>query len=210
MPMGSTRTVAQVAKMALARQSDLIKLALFIGVALFFFEAQATSNRSLRSGVAVYDVTEYGAKGDGKLVVDEDGNPGNNIPFIKAWRKTCDSAGPAKMVIPAGNFVIGQILFGGPCKNPNPIIEFQGTVVACKDPSVYYSPEWFLVENVNGISMIGSGTFDGQGVINFSPIDCKHNPQCIHLAPSLKFDGAAKAGKGYVKVITAVNSHFRA
>lgn len=154
------------------------------------------------------------------------------------------------MVIPAGNFVIGQILFGGPCKNPNPIIEFQGTVVACKDPSVYYSPEWFLVENVNGISMIGSGTFDGQGVINFSPIDCKHNPQCIHLAPvsinlslhviqlvlpfrfslfstamrdnhvtlylwylvwqSLKFDGAAKAGKGYVKVITAVNSHFRA
>ncbi|GAB2281635.1 hypothetical protein Dimus_016209 [Dionaea muscipula] len=76
--------------------------------------------------------------------------------------------------------------------------------MACKDVSTYYSPGWFLFENVNGISITGSGTFEGQGVINWQ------NPDSKHLPPSLKINGAAKSAASSIQAIKAVNSKFKA
>ncbi|GAB2281634.1 hypothetical protein Dimus_016208 [Dionaea muscipula] len=63
--------------MALAKRSEfIIKIALFIGIAMFFSEAQATRvSRSLLQSSAIFDVTRFGAKGNGKLAVNEDGDP---------------------------------------------------------------------------------------------------------------------------------------
>ncbi|GAB2281632.1 hypothetical protein Dimus_016206 [Dionaea muscipula] len=193
--------------MALVQRSELNKVALLIfGLAMFFNGAQARLHLGIvqRSSSTIFDVTKFGAKGNGKLSIDQDGDPNNNAAFIQAWRATCDSNGPAKMVIPPGNFVTSQVVFGGPCRNPNPIIELQGTVVASKDVSTYYSPDWFLIENVNGLSIIGSGTFEGQGKINWQDTDCKNNlPNC-----SLKIHGAAKSAANSIEAIRAINSRF--
>ncbi|GMH02595.1 hypothetical protein Nepgr_004434 [Nepenthes gracilis] len=193
--------------MATPRTNELTKVVLFLGLALFFSEAQGRTHRSLAqtTGTAVFDVTSYGAKGDGKEAVDEDGEPINDVAFIQAWNAACHTAGPAKVVIPPGKFVLGQVIFAGPCQCPNPIVEVQGTVIATTDLSQYPSPDWFLFERVDGVVLTGTGTFDGQGHVNWGQNDCEKNPDCVTLPSSIKFHRLSNA---VIEGIKSVNSMF--
>ncbi|KAL0421389.1 UNVERIFIED_CONTAM: Exopolygalacturonase [Sesamum latifolium] len=67
---------------------------------------------STPSSEAVFDIFKYGAKLEPKF--------DNAQAIIKAWRAACESSGPAKVVIPAGDFMAGEVVFAGPCKSPPP------------------------------------------------------------------------------------------
>ncbi|KAG8389516.1 hypothetical protein BUALT_Bualt02G0237500 [Buddleja alternifolia] len=105
---------------------------------------------------AVFDVMKYGAKANGRA---DDGTA-----FIKAWRAACDSEGLAKVVIPPGTYMAGEVVFSGPCKAQAPItIEIQGNLSANTDPSSYTQGAWIMVERVENVVVTGGGTINGNG-----------------------------------------------
>lgn len=102
---------------------------------------------------------------------------------MQTWNRACKgSTTPAKMVIPIGTYLVGPVVFQGPCKSPSPlIIEVNGLLKATTDISEYESPEWFSFEHINGLLITGGGTFDGQGNALWKYNDCKLNPDCAPL-----------------------------
>lgn len=103
--------------------------------------------------------------------------------FMQTWVAACHSGGPAKVVFPVGTFLTGPLVYAGPCDGPM-TVEIQGTVKATTDISEYSSAEWILFESITGLSLIGSGTFDGQGAETWMYNDCRKHPHCT-LPPTV-------------------------
>lgn len=103
--------------------------------------------------------------------------------FTNVWNEACKkNADPAKVLVPKGTFLTSPVVFQGPCKSSNSIIvEVQGTVVATTNLS-QYEDYWFLFEKINGVTLTGGGTFDGQGPKIWK---CKENNECTKL-PSVR------------------------
>ncbi|KAL3725347.1 hypothetical protein ACJRO7_030372 [Eucalyptus globulus] len=154
----------------------------------------------VETGAAVFDVTQYSAKADGKT--------DNSMAFVKAWNAACHNSGPAKLVIPTGTFLSGPVVFQGPCEGSNPItVEVNGTIIASTDISEYSEDGWFSFELIDGLVLKG-GIFDGQGQTAWPYNDCKRNKDCQHLPVSLKFN---KVNNTVVDGVTSLNSkgfHF--
>ncbi|WOL11251.1 polygalacturonase-like protein [Canna indica] len=106
----------------------------------------------LTSATASYNVVSYGAKPDGRT--------DSAKAFQSAWSAACGSAKSASIIVPAGQFLISQATFQGPCKNNAIRILIAGTLVA---PAGYSSAtNWLLFKYVQGVSIFG-GTIDGRG-----------------------------------------------
>ncbi|OMO53599.1 Glycoside hydrolase, family 28 [Corchorus capsularis] len=106
--------------------------------------------------VKTFNVVDYGAKADGTT--------NNAFAFIKAFKEACNFNGNAMMVIPDGKFLVGSVVFEGPCSNPSPlIIQVNGYILAT--PTLYGYPQvdWFNFQKINGLILTGHGTFHGQG-----------------------------------------------
>ncbi|KAJ7972999.1 Pectin lyase-like superfamily protein [Quillaja saponaria] len=148
------------------------------------------------TGPAVVDVTTFGAKADDKT--------DNVEAFMQGWIAACRNAsGPSKLVIPQGTFVVGPMVFQGPCSQQPMIVEVHGTVKATTDVSEYTSAEWISFEGVDGLVLTGRGIFDGQGSSVWAYNDCKNNVKCAPLPASLKF---TKVTNAIVEGITSLNS----
>ncbi|XP_030455903.1 polygalacturonase-like [Syzygium oleosum] len=117
-----------------------------------FFLIVATSLR--QSEAAVYNVLSYGAKPDGRS--------DSTQAFQRAWSSACTSAAPATVYVPQGNFVLGPVVFTGPCKS-RILFQIAGTLVA---PSNYWSlgnsGYWILFIKVTRVQVYG-GTLNAQG-----------------------------------------------
>ncbi|GAB4841102.1 hypothetical protein Ancab_021846 [Ancistrocladus abbreviatus] len=170
--------------------------------------ADAASAAAAAAGAAaggVYDVTKFGAKGDGVEVKNADGDPENGFSFMRAWKAACE-APTGKVLVPPGKFVTGQMFFSGPCKNPRPVVEVHGTVMASTDVTVFKTPEWVAFENVNGVILTGNGTFDGQGQERWKANDCRTlADNCIPPPTSIYFH---RANNSVIEGIKSVNSKF--
>lgn len=142
----------------------------------------------------VFDITTHGAKADG--ITD------STQAFMQTWVAACHSGGPAKVVFPAGTFLTGPLVYAGPCDGPM-TVEIQGTVKATTDISEYSSAEWILFESITGLSLIGSGTFDGQGAETWMYNDCRKHPHCTLPPTSIKFN---KVTNGLMEGISSLNS----
>ncbi|XP_059440039.1 exopolygalacturonase-like [Corylus avellana] len=142
-----------------------------------------------------YNVNSYGAKADG--------HTNSAQAFIKAWDAACKSGGAAKVVIPSGSYVSGQVVFAGPCQSSTITLEIQGTVKATTDLSDYPSPEWFSFESVDGLIITGSGTLDGQGPSVWKYNDCKASADCSLLPSTIAL---AKIKNADISGIHSVNS----
>lgn len=105
--------------------------------------------------------------------------------FMKAWVAACHWRGKARLLIPQGIFLIGQVTFQGPCNSPTPIIvQVAATLKAVTDISEFASPEWVTFEDINGLIVTGGGTFDGQGDVVWKYNDCRRNSNC-QLLPTV-------------------------
>ncbi|KAL2239006.1 UNVERIFIED_CONTAM: Exopolygalacturonase [Sesamum indicum] len=134
------------------------RLILLLGIACFITINGVVANplgarRSLLGG-AIFDITKFEAKADG--ITD------NAIPIIRAWKAACESRGAAKVVIPRGNFMAGEIVLGGPCVGQT-TVEIQGTLLANPDPSAYTGGSWIMLQRVDNVVVTGGGTINGQG-----------------------------------------------
>lgn len=84
--------------------------------------------------------------------------------FIQAFRAGCEGSTQAKIVVPPGKFMMGEVILSGKCKAPPPlIIDIQGTILADPDPSAYSNKMWILIEHVDNVKIGGGGTINGQG-----------------------------------------------
>ncbi|GLJ05358.1 hypothetical protein SUGI_0016790 [Cryptomeria japonica] len=104
----------------------------------------------------VVDVTTLGAKGDG--VTDD------TKAFLAAWQAACNNDS-AILHIPADyRFLVGPVTFLGPCKS-NIVLQVDGSVIAPVNSGTWASKplEWINFKKLNGITIAGKGTFDGQG-----------------------------------------------
>ncbi|XP_022953910.1 exopolygalacturonase-like [Cucurbita moschata] len=148
------------------------------------------------NGNAVFDVKKYGAKANGK---SDDAQA-----FMTTWIAACrNTTGPAKFLIPKGTFLVGPVVFAGPCQSRPITIEIQGTVKATTDISEYSSPDWISIEGITGLILTGSGVFDGQGASAWPYNDCKTNNNCQILPNSIKF---TRLNHSIVDGLTSINS----
>ena len=104
--------------------------------------------------------------------------------FIQAFNAACKSNGAAKVLIPPGTYMSGEVFFQGPCTAPAPItVEVQGTVLAQTDLSEYVNGQWFAIQNIDGLVLEGGGTFDGRGNESWRYNDCGGQAACNSLLP---------------------------
>lgn len=125
-----------------------------------------------------YNVLDFGAVSDGETDCTES--------FHKAWESACCSVRSAVIRVPAGRFLLRNVVFGN-CQNSNITMFIEGTIVAPSDYNVIgHMRDWIKFKKVSGVSVIG-GTLDGQGT---SLWDCKLGNSSNHCptgATSLRF-----------------------
>ncbi|OMO63897.1 Glycoside hydrolase, family 28 [Corchorus capsularis] len=158
--------------------------------------------RNLAGGdPTVFNVMNFGAKTDDKT--------DNHGPFAQAWNAACQNIGPAKLVIPPGTYMAGQLYFQGPCKGSNPIIvEIQGTIKGTTDISEFQDDGWITFEYLDGLILTGGGTLDGQGAFAWKHNDCRKNINCQHLPKSLKIHRVNNSVIHDIKSVNPLGFHM--
>ncbi|XP_022749043.1 exopolygalacturonase clone GBGE184-like [Durio zibethinus] len=149
--------------------------------------------------VKTFNVLEYGAKADGK--------GDSSINFIRTFKAACNFHGNAMMVIPEGNFLIGPVIFSGPCFNPSPlIIQANGIVKAQSDISYYGGgadgTDWITVQGIDGLILTGHGTFHGQGAEVWKYNNCAKKSSCVRLPATMKF---LRVNNAIIRGITSID-----
>ncbi|KAK9141701.1 hypothetical protein Syun_011101 [Stephania yunnanensis] len=112
------------------------------------------------NGDEVFNVEDHGAVGDG--ITDD------SPAFLKAWNQSCGAnTGVPIMYVPQGkSFLLNPISFYGPCNNKGVIIQVMGEILAPSTPKTWDGIDptlWISFSNVYGLSIRGSGTFNGRG-----------------------------------------------
>ncbi|KAE8730936.1 putative Pectin lyase superfamily protein [Hibiscus syriacus] len=135
--------------------------------------------------VRAFNVLEHGAKPDGKT--------DSSINFVRTFEAACNFHGDAMVVIPDGVFLIGPVLFSGPCFNPSLLIfQVNGTVKAQHNMAYYRGgdgeddTDWITFQDIDGLILTGHGTFYGQGSTVWRLNDCSRS-NCARLPATLKF-----------------------
>lgn len=103
--------------------------------------------------------------------------------LLTAWGQACNATTPSTILIPAGTFALKEVNLNGPCQAPSIELQVQGTLQAPDDPNaITKDMEWFMVGNVNFLTISGKGIFDGQGTKAWARNDCTKADLCNKLA----------------------------
>ncbi|KAI9196915.1 hypothetical protein LWI28_028058 [Acer negundo] len=143
----------------------------------------------------VFDVTKYGAIPNSRTAYTQ--------AFARAWSDACKWNGKSRVLVPAGEYMLGSITFIGPCKNP---ISFnlKGTLKAPSNPSVMMKDQWISFRYVTGLVINGGGTFDGNGVSSWKSVTPNSNP----LPISIKFEFVKNAKINHITSLNSKNAHI--
>ncbi|KAL5988020.1 hypothetical protein ACLOJK_035783 [Asimina triloba] len=144
----------------------------------------------------VFNVKHFGAI--------PDSTTDSSQAFLDAWKEACAWEGEARVLVPAGTFLVGPVIFKGPCKSS---IVFQVTgVVKAPGLDKFPSDGWIHFQYIDGLMLTGGGTFDGQGAAAWPHNQCPKKQKCKLLPTSLRFSFVNDAT---IRKITSLNSkHF--
>ncbi|KAF8013004.1 LOW QUALITY PROTEIN: hypothetical protein BT93_I0999 [Corymbia citriodora subsp. variegata] len=130
----------------------------------FFVLARVCASTSSQPSVgqSFFNVVEYGAVGDGRT--------DDTKAFKKAWNDACES----NVIVPTMHiprnktYLLQPLVLQGPCNSQNLTIQINGTLVALGDPSAWkcdkkHCRHWIMISDVDGLSVLGSGTINGNG-----------------------------------------------
>ncbi|XP_043687698.1 exopolygalacturonase-like [Telopea speciosissima] len=143
----------------------------------------------------VFNVKDFGGKADGKTDISK--------ALLSAWNDACESLEPSTVLIPEGTYFLGPVILKGPCKSPSIGFQVEGVVKAPSNPSVFKTDGWIVFQYINGLTLFGKGTFDGQGQRAWSINNCAQNPNCKMLPISLRFNFLNNT---LIRDITSLNS----
>ncbi|KAF8409674.1 hypothetical protein HHK36_005753 [Tetracentron sinense] len=172
--------------------SSSTPLKVFVLVFLFVWVAEGQTRTK------VFNVVRFGAVADGKT--------DNSKAFGNAWREACRWEGRNKVLIPEGTYMASPVMFQGPCKGYM-VFETKGVVKAPTDLSMF-DDSWITFQYINGLTISGGGTFDGQGASAWPYNQCTRNPNCKSLPVSIRFNFITN---GMVRHISSIDSklfHF--
>ncbi|XVF44681.1 hypothetical protein PTKIN_Ptkin02bG0143700 [Pterospermum kingtungense] len=146
-----------------------------------------------------FDVQRYGARADG--LTDD------SKAFRAAWKEACEAKGEVDLVIPKGTYLVGPVKFAGPCQNVSKItVHVKGYLKATTNLSKYGDGSgWVEFRWVEGLTLTGGGTFDGQGAKAWPYNRCSTDLNCKLLPTNVKF---VATNRTVVRSITSVNSKF--
>ncbi|XP_041012575.1 exopolygalacturonase-like [Juglans microcarpa x Juglans regia] len=147
----------------------------------------------------LFDVMSFGARADGRT--------DDTRAFRAAWKEACEASGSVNLVIPKGTYLIGPIKFAGPCNNVSSLtVLMKGHLKATTDLSNYgFSAGWVEFGRLEGLTLTGGGTFDGQGAKAWPYNNCSTHSKCKLLPTNVKF---MAMNKTVVRGITSLNSKF--
>ncbi|RWR91275.1 exopolygalacturonase-like protein [Cinnamomum micranthum f. kanehirae] len=150
-------------------------------------------------GVALcgeFNIMDHGAKADGKT---DDAKA-----FQDAWTAACGSSGPATIIVPKGDYWMGPLKFTGPCKGvPSITMKLDGHLLAETDLNKFPSGDWVYFGWIDGLTITGTGVFDGQGASIWHLNDCQQNEKCKLLPTNVKFMSMTNT---VIDGITSLNS----
>ncbi|KAM0024945.1 putative endo-polygalacturonase [Helianthus debilis subsp. tardiflorus] len=112
---------------------------------------------SSTSAKVTYNVTSFGAKGDG--------NTDSTKAFLSAWSAACNSTKSAVIYVPTGTFLLATaITFAGErCQSSSITMRIYGTLVAPFNyAAIANSGDWIRFHRVNHVTISG-GTLDARG-----------------------------------------------
>ncbi|KAJ9555165.1 hypothetical protein OSB04_009779 [Centaurea solstitialis] len=132
---------------------------------------------SKTTNATTFDITSYGAKGDGYT---DDSNA-----FVRAWTDVCKDKSNPILIIPSGKtFLTSCLYFSGPCSSPRVEIKLLGDITAPKSIEGWKgcdkNGQLIHFGYVKGLSINGPGQFDGHGSI-WWPIHMLHFHNCNGL-----------------------------
>ncbi|KAJ8460435.1 hypothetical protein OPV22_033361 [Ensete ventricosum] len=146
---------------------------------------------------ATYSVVDHGAKGDGQT--------DDTQAFTDTWNAVCsDAAAPTFQVPASKTFLLGQVLFQGPCQS-NVHVEISGNILR---PSGLWSGgvgSWIVFNNVNGLSIDSTGVIDCQGSAYWT---CRNNHQCSDAPSALTVLNANGSRLSGLKLINSPSKHL--
>ncbi|KAK4575932.1 hypothetical protein RGQ29_026764 [Quercus rubra] len=136
-----------------------------------------------------------------------DGNTDNSKVFENVFNKACQSEGRNLMLIPRGTYMLGPIVFKGPCKGQ---VEIQiiGTLKALTNKvSTINVNHWITFQYIDRLVLRGGGKLDGQGASAWDDNTCSKNPNCRALPISLRFDFVTNSRITHLTSINSKNAH---
>ncbi|XP_057981147.1 probable polygalacturonase At3g15720 [Malania oleifera] len=151
---------------------DVLAIALLLCITLF----------NVSSGLVysnVFDVMEHGAIGDGQS--------DDSQAFAKAWETLCSGSGGSNaLIVPSGKtFRLQPTRFAGPCRAERVHVQILGSLVAPAAPGDWdgcVDGSWLSFSGVEGLTIDGSGTIDGQGSLWWqNPNAALHFNACNNL-----------------------------
>ncbi|KAL1544965.1 galacturonan 1,4-alpha-galacturonidase [Salvia divinorum] len=160
-------------------------------------DAAGDQRRRLLQAETVFDITQHGAKGDGTT--------DDAMSLIQAWKAGCEGTGAARILVPPGKFMMGEVVLRGPCKAAPPmIIDIQGTLLANPNPSAYSNLMWILIEHVDNVKITGGGTLNAQG-----PTAWKFAKEDQHMPVSFTFQSSQNGDISNLNLVDAMGFHSK-
>ncbi|KAE8725387.1 Polygalacturonase [Hibiscus syriacus] len=106
----------------------------------------------------IFDVTSYGAGGDGSL--------DDTAAFREAWKAAC-AVESATILVPSDKvFMITSTIFSGPCK-PGLVFQVDGVLMPPEGPDCWPKAEsrkqWLVFYRLNDMKLTGNGIIEGNG-----------------------------------------------
>ncbi|KAK8913707.1 Exopolygalacturonase [Platanthera zijinensis] len=150
------------------------------------------------SSLAV-DIKNYGAVPDGETDSTE--------ALQKAWTDACETENDgATIEIPEGSYLIGPVMFKGPCKSPNLSIHLAGALLAKEDLNLY-KPNWIEFQYINGLNLYGPGKMDGRGGAAWAKNGCRQTDKsdCKTFPMNMVFSFVNNAS---ISGITSIDSKY--
>jgi len=147
----------------------------------------------------IFDVTKYGARPDTRKE--------SSMAFVRAWNAACKSNGPARLLVPRGDFVTAEVILQGPCKAKPLTLEIQGNILASTDLSLFTSGAWITIDDIDGLEVLGGGTINGRGeaVWKFSG---KHNSGPL-LPASLLYSKVKNVVMHHINFVNSKGIHSK-
>ncbi|KAL8230738.1 hypothetical protein R6Q57_000516 [Mikania cordata] len=148
---------------------------------------------------ATFNVLSYGALPN--RITD------NNKSFLRAWNDACDRAGGGRVLIPKGTYMLGSVVFVGPCNGPVKFV-IEGSLEASSYPSKFFIDHWIAFKYVDQLTVGGGGYLLGHGGAAWHYNDCATNRRCRPLPVTMRFDFVTNSKISHIRSINSKNAHF--